>query len=200
MLRPARRSDAEQCSGLIYAPGPGLWDFVFGNGKAIGAIARLFADGIGPYGWRACAVAEVDGEVAGAVMWYPQADQRRLKLELILQMLRLRGIQYRVRAMRRGSQVLSVLPPVGSGEGYVSCLSTHASRRGTGIGTALLDEVWRLALAGGCKTLVLDVSSENDGARRLYERLGFHVTGEHRFKGPQSAGIPSHLRMKRDLV
>lgn len=198
-LRPARCSDAEQCCALIYAPGPPLWDFVFDGTNPIGAIARLFADGKGPYGWRTCSVAEVDGEVAGVVMWHAQANQRRLNLELTLQMLRLRGIQHRMRAMRRGRQVRSVMPPIEAGEGYVSCLATHASRRGEGIGTALLNEAARLALARGCETLVLDVSSENDRARRLYERLGFRVTAEHRFKEPQKAGIPSHLRMKRTL-
>lgn len=199
-LRPARRDDADRCCALMYVAGPEIWDFVFGSANPTGAIAGLFADGKGLFGWRAGNVAEVGGEVAGVVLWYSRADQRRLNLELVLQMLRLRGMQHRARAMRRGMQVSSVMPPVKAGEGYVSCLATHGSRRGMGIGTTLLNEVSRLALVRGCKSLVLDVSSQNDRARRLYERLGFQVTAEHRFQGPQSAGIPSHLRMKRDLV
>ncbi len=45
--------------------------------------------------------------------------------------------------------------------------------RGRGVGTALLAAVERKARADGCCKLTLEVLDDNEGARRLYERLGF---------------------------
>lgn len=45
--------------------------------------------------------------------------------------------------------------------------------RGRGVGTALLAAVERKARADGCCKLTLEVLDDNEGARRLYDRLGF---------------------------
>lgn len=51
------------------------------------------------------------------------------------------------------------------------------STRGRGIGTQLIKELIVEATATG-KPLRLMVVRDNDGARRLYERLGFVITGD----------------------
>ena len=71
--------------------------------------------------------------------------------------------------------------PVGSGELLFGAtpelrnLHVNEGRRGQGIGSALLDEAERSSAGAG--VLSVGVSVENTGARRLYERRGYLVTG-----------------------
>jgi len=50
--------------------------------------------------------------------------------------------------------------------------------RGTGIASELVDAVLAWAADGGAKTVGLWVTRGNDRAQRLYERMGFAVTGD----------------------
>lgn len=52
-------------------------------------------------------------------------------------------------------------------------LVVDAAHRGRGIGTALLTEVERRARARGACRITLEVNAANEGAQRLYRRLGF---------------------------
>jgi ribosomal protein S18 acetylase RimI-like enzyme len=45
--------------------------------------------------------------------------------------------------------------------------------RGSGIGTALLEEIERRARERGCSKITLEVHDSNEGAKRLYARFGF---------------------------
>ena len=52
--------------------------------------------------------------------------------------------------------------------------------RGQGIGTALMQRVFEEARILGARRATLEVRASNEGARRLYERLGFYVAGTRR--------------------
>ena len=54
--------------------------------------------------------------------------------------------------------------------------------RGGGVGTKLLEELKLFAAREGFRTIRLDVINTNDGARRLYERLGFIPTKTSHFR------------------
>nr|HOP09313.1 N-acetyltransferase [Candidatus Methanofastidiosa archaeon] len=64
---------------------------------------------------------------------------------------------------------------IGPDEFYISNVSVSPESRGKGIGTELMDKAQETAKEKGCDTLLLDVAIENDGAKRLYERLGFEI-------------------------
>ena len=49
--------------------------------------------------------------------------------------------------------------------------------RGSGMGSAILRHVLGEAQRLGANRATLEVRASNDGARRLYERLGFHAAG-----------------------
>jgi ribosomal protein S18 acetylase RimI-like enzyme len=52
---------------------------------------------------------------------------------------------------------------------------TRRDRRGRGLGAAVTSAVVGHAIEAGVRTIVLNVEQENDAARRVYERLGFHL-------------------------
>lgn len=75
-----------------------------------------------------------------------------------------------------GTRLASLGPlfaPVGENEFYLSKLAVRPEARGRGIGRLLLDHYIARARKLGFRHLRLDLSSDNDAARRLYEAAGF---------------------------
>ncbi len=62
-------------------------------------------------------------------------------------------------------------------EGEILNLAVKAEYRRQGVGKALLEAVRAEAAALGCKSLMLEVASRNEAARRLYESAGFASMG-----------------------
>jgi len=74
------------------------------------------------------------------------------------------------------------------------------TRRRHGAGRALLDAALAWARTAGAHTIVLDVTSGNNDAVRLYERVGFIPTGEPKPLRPGSAlrSQSMHLSLESD--
>lgn len=62
-------------------------------------------------------------------------------------------------------------------EAEVLTVAVHPDARGSGIGTALVCELERLAIGRRCSLMHLEVESTNAAARSLYGRLGYAQTG-----------------------
>jgi ribosomal protein S18 acetylase RimI-like enzyme len=61
---------------------------------------------------------------------------------------------------------------------YVNILAAYPEHRSNGHGTALLALAEEFAAQAGCRGLSIIVSDTNTGARRLYERCGYHETAQ----------------------
>lgn len=72
-----------------------------------------------------------------------------------------------------------ILCLVGPFTGYIQSICLVADRRGQGLGTRLVAFA-EARIAEVSPNVFLCVSSFNDGARRLYERLGYDYIGELR--------------------
>jgi len=60
---------------------------------------------------------------------------------------------------------------------HINNVAIRAVLRGRGIGTSLMHRVFEEARRLGARRATLEVRRSNEGARRLYERLGFYVSG-----------------------
>ncbi len=58
---------------------------------------------------------------------------------------------------------------------YLAGIAVDEEFRGQGVGSLILDKAINIARKKGCKRVVLDVSLDNIGAKRLYENTGFKV-------------------------
>jgi ribosomal protein S18 acetylase RimI-like enzyme len=67
---------------------------------------------------------------------------------------------------------------VGKNDYYLSNIAVDPQFRDQGIGTYILENAFKTAEKKGCKRVLLDVTLNNEGARRLYERFGFKVYGK----------------------
>ena len=79
----------------------------------------------------------------------------------------------------------------------VSMWTAPATRR-TGLGRRLVDSVFDWAASTGAHSVELWVTHGNNAARRLYESMGFVVTGDH--KPLPSDPCKDEVRMSRSLV
>ena len=65
-------------------------------------------------------------------------------------------------------------------EVHINNVALRPDLRGRGLGTALMRHVFAEAQRLGARRATLEVRASNVGARRLYERLGFRVSGTRR--------------------
>ena len=63
---------------------------------------------------------------------------------------------------------------------HINNVALRPALRGRGLGTALIRRVFDEAARLGAKRATLEVRASNLGARRLYERLGFYLSGTRR--------------------
>jgi ribosomal protein S18 acetylase RimI-like enzyme len=67
---------------------------------------------------------------------------------------------------------------IGRNDYYLSNIAVSPEFRGQGIGSCILENVFKLAEGAGCRRVILDVTLKNDRARRLYEKFEFRVYGK----------------------
>ncbi|MEO1057499.1 MAG: GNAT family N-acetyltransferase, partial [Actinomycetota bacterium] len=84
--------------------------------------------------------------------------------------------KYRMALFRRvGARVFDFMDRLPDGDWYIQAVAVDEAGRGKGVGSALLAHAEQTAHEVGAQRMALDVSVNNDGARRLYERLGYAV-------------------------
>jgi ribosomal-protein-alanine N-acetyltransferase len=64
-----------------------------------------------------------------------------------------------------------------AGESHLLNIAVHPSRRGEGIGRALLSECIRRSARSGASLIFLEVRAGNEAAQRLYRSMGFAFRG-----------------------
>lgn len=162
-VRPARREDAADLARLGDMAGHGLPSFLWRRSAAPGqdpfeiGVARAARDDA-DFSWRNAAVADVDGQVAAALVTYPTSDTPEP----------LDGLGPIVRTLQE-------LEDRAPGSQYINVLAVYPAFRRRGIGRLLLKEAARRA---GPRPLSLIVEDGNAAARRLYESFGFRVAAE----------------------
>ena len=75
-----------------------------------------------------------------------------------------------------------VLCDVGPGDLYVGELAIDDSLRGQGLGKKVLSEVIEYARDENLNRVILDADFTNEGAKRLYEKMGFREFNKKRVK------------------
>jgi protein-S-isoprenylcysteine O-methyltransferase Ste14/ribosomal protein S18 acetylase RimI-like enzyme len=78
--------------------------------------------------------------------------------------------------------VMGALKPVGPGQAEVKRMRVHPSFQRRGFGQVMLDALEHRALELGFQTLVLDTSTLQKAAQRLYLKNGFQETGRRKVR------------------
>lgn len=123
------------------------------------------------YSWRNAVVAEVDGEIAGAVVGYDGARLHELREGTFAVLRQCVG------------RVPNIVDETESGEYYLDSIGVLPSYRARGVGRALVEAFCKHAFAENQRCVGLIVDCENSDAERLYASLGFKRKGVKSFFG-----------------
>lgn len=166
MIRAATKKDALYVAALADMAGHGLpswvWSQACVKGQSVIEVGRARAmRENADFSYRNAHMLEQDGEIAGMLLGYKEPDT--------FDDLDTSGLHEVFRPMAE-------LEAEAPGSWYVNMLAVFAECRGRGLGMRLLGLADELAAAASANRLSLIVESENDGARRLYERAGYRET------------------------
>lgn len=121
------------------------------------------------YSWRNAIVAEVEGNIAGAVVGYDGSQLYALR-EGTFAVLR--------RCIGRVPNIVDETEP---GESYLDSVGVLPEYRGMGVGAALVEAFCERSFAEGHGRVGLIVDNENPNAEKLYASLGFKRVGTKPF-------------------
>ncbi len=108
-------------------------------------------------------IAEVNGSIAGALVFYSAAQAQLLDANLEKYL------------SEKVGQPIKIDPETLPGEWYIDTVVVDASYRGQGIGTRLIKFAEKLTREFGGEKLSLNVELQKEEAIRLYNRLGFDI-------------------------
>lgn len=164
-IREANKNDCRAIAELALLAGEGIpaffWESSRQPGQALEDIgaARLLSE-TENFSYRNVHVAELGDDIAGMLLAYRLAGSDQAE--------DLAGLPGFIRPLVELEQAVP-------GSYYINMLACFPRYRGQGIGTALMNIVDDQARRHGCTLASIEVFSENDGAVRLYQRLGYTI-------------------------
>ena len=133
-------------------------------------FVRLFRDSVDP---ENCLFATVDGKLWGVLAFKTTGHEfYQLNLKTPFQ----KFSPLRASLILFNLILLDIEDAVSADEFHIDVLAVVPSSRGMGIGTTLMQKAEEKAASGGKRMMSLGVIAENEGAIRLYERLGYRTT------------------------
>ena len=195
-VRRARRGEGATTAELLYVSAGAIYDrFAGDRERALEALERAFDSPGNAASAERIWVAELDGEVAGAMAAFPvdeAADRSRAFLRLALRHSPAWRWPGALRLYLAGGRA-SPSPPAAAF--YVDALATDARFRRRGVARALLVAAEREGRSRSLPCLALDTTIENDSARALYVSEGFE---EVAFR-PPARGLPGFVALVKPL-
>lgn len=155
-------------------------------------LVRLFCDAVDA---TSCFSARVNGQCAG-ILLFQTVDQEFFRLSLGALFTRFAPL----RAVLMLGNLALLADSVRPEEFRVDALAVDRRFQGMGLGTALMRHAEAQARARGCGTMSLDVIGANDGAIRLYKKLGYRIVQTQRgFYVRLATGTTETHRMEKAI-
>lgn len=192
VVRPAGAMDV--AVPLVYATMGTFADRLFGAGnpqEATRVLQALYQRSGNRFSGEYSTAATDAGRLVGILLSYPARDMPGLDGNMAKQLLPIYGVAGFLRFVTRALP-LAFVREAYAGEYFINSLAVIPEMRGQGVGTRLLACAEEKARAAGCAACALSVAIDNDGARRLYERVGYHKEATHRI-----GNVGFHRMVKR---
>ncbi len=165
-IRPAQEQDCLAIAELALIacdeiPGHFWADSQLPGQSLVQAGAQLAASVAANFSYRNAHIARIDDQIAGMLLAYrlPEASDNDEDPADFPEFVR----------------PLIELEQCVPGSFYINMLAAYPQYRGQGIGSALMGQVDRLAGDAGCDLVSIEVFESNQGALKLYLRLGYEV-------------------------
>ncbi len=178
IIRKGFPEDAQNGSNLISLSAPGFFPAIFGSG-ATSVIQNLFCQRKNLFSFEHSYFIEVDGKKAGMIFGYDGKAEREEGWRTGLLMINYMKLGFFARIPSL-LKALRAAERIEDNEYYISNLAVYPEFRGINLGTKLLLKIEEEAKSGGAQKMALDVDVKNQGAIRLYNRLGYTIVGKPR--------------------
>ena len=134
-------------------------------------LIRIFADSIDT---TSCISATLNGQLVG-ILTFSTTAQEFYHLNTVTLLTRFSPI----RVIRIIFNLMLLTEHVGADDFHVDSIAVDSSTRGMGIGTLLMQKAEEVAKSKRKNKMMLGVIAENEGAIKLYKRLGYEITQSH---------------------
>lgn len=196
VVRAAAPPDRAQVAALLHLSAVGMYDtFAGGRERALALIERAFDRPQNAHSAEVIWVAELDGEVAGAMAAFDVEESPPRARSFLWLTLRSTPPWHWRRTLWLywlGGRA-SPSPPAKAL--YVDALATGPRARRRGVASALLAEAEHQARERGLPAVALDTTLDNDAARALYGSAGYE---EVAYK-PAAHGLPGFVALVKRL-
>ncbi|MCZ4244209.1 GNAT family N-acetyltransferase [Pedobacter punctiformis] len=177
MIRKANPDD-RKIVALLIVQAMGDLAFKFANSNnihdAIALFEYFFSQQGNQYSYENTLVFENDGQVVGSINAYDGAKLLELRAPFL---------QYLIKNC--GLKDFNPEPETEAGEFYLDTISVSENMQGKGIGKLLIKAGIEWSAKLGHKKAALLVDKGNEGALRLYLKMGFEIENERQFIGGQ---------------
>lgn len=204
-LVPARATQPERVAALLWSTGPASYRYIFGERERFDRfVGRAWETPETYFGHTEATVALRNGEVVGLEIGFDGARSYRTRANLtpVAHALVAEGALAAddLAGILARAELASYLNPyVPDGAYYVLALAVAPELRGTGVGARLLRHAAAKGLGAGCRTLHLDVLSDNP-AVGFYRAHGLVTMAETIAPEPcRRHGVPMEMRMVMPL-
>jgi len=169
-IREATLDDCRAIAELALMAGEGIPAYFWeqsrrGRQDIIDVGANNLTSETENFSYRNVTIAEVDGKIAGMLLAYKLPPPGNLD-----------DLNEYPEFIRPLIELEQCVP----GSYYINMIATYPGFRGKSIGTRLMGTVSESALEAGCKLISVEVFEQNQGALKLYQRLGYEITERRR--------------------
>lgn len=202
VIRPARPEDEELAVAVLRSSMGGLADYLYSGDprrpveEYIGAMYRM---GGHRFSWDLSFTGEAEGKPVGFLLSYPGRRLNGLQLALIAKLPALYGWSSALHVIGRLLPLVNA-PEAAADEYYISNVGVLPEYQGRSYGTQLMNFAEAQARAAGLFKCSLSVDEHNEGAVRLYQRLGYKIVFSKHFEGRVAEQESGYHRMVKELT
>lgn len=179
LIRHAEQSDSKNAAELVVRAMGRFAEVMFPPRDGVNprdALSKLFAQNYNRFSHQYADVAENGGQVAGVLISYSGWMLPLLALPTGAQLVQACGLSWaggRIKDTRDVVRMKEAMPD----EYYINDIAVSEKFSGRGIGTQLMKHAEEKAERAGLRKCSLTVDVLNGSAIRLYERLGYKISG-----------------------
>lgn len=195
-IRRAGQSDSRSAAALIARAMGRFAEVMFPPRDGVNphdALLKLFSQKYNRFSHEYADVAENGGDVAGILISYSGWILPLLALPTGAQLVQACGLSWaggRIKDTRAILRMKEAMPD----EYFINDVAVSEEFSGRGIGTQIMKHAEEKAKRAGLRKCSLTVDVLNEGAIRLYERLGYKITGTQNLRR-----VHVHRMVKRIL-
>ena len=164
------------CGHYLDEVAEGFFRFMLGR-RFAEIIARAYPRSNHSYSFQNVIYAECDKRIVGMALGFTAEEHHKFSDQPLKEAAGFRALRMTIVKIIC-APMLRILETVADGDFYLLSMAVDKKYRGGGIGSALIDIIEERARASGSTRLSLDVSANNEGARRIYERRGMNIESQ----------------------